>query len=154
MLIMATPARVDTLLFSLSMKTMPAELTVSWHSNLLHAECLHNTKKYSFATCSNHNEWLLKSGWLFSLCCVLRESSNFNKIQTKSVCGERSTSAMQASNRGKAFGALYLTGSLGGMFGSLYATNLGKTHVLYNMLNATMLASIAFITYQCWVKNS
>ncbi|KAA6416826.1 MAG: hypothetical protein FRX49_13202 [Trebouxia sp. A1-2] len=35
----------------------------------------------------------------------------------------------QASNRGKAFGALYLTGSLGGMFGSLYATNLGSTTV-------------------------
>ncbi len=47
---------------------------------------------------------------------------------------------MQASNRGKAFGALYLTGSLGGMFGSLYATNLGKTHTSYNMLKATMLA--------------
>ena len=47
---------------------------------------------------------------------------------------------MQASNRGKAFGALYLTGSLGGMFGSLYATNLGKTQVPHNMLNATTLA--------------
>jgi len=47
---------------------------------------------------------------------------------------------MQASNRGKAFGALYLTGSLGGMFGSLYATNLGKTLVSYSMLNATTLA--------------
>jgi len=46
---------------------------------------------------------------------------------------------MQASNRGKAFGALYLTGSLGGMFGSLYATNLGKTLVSDNMLNATTL---------------
>ena len=27
--------------------------------------------------------------------------------------------------RGRAFGALYLTGALGGMVGSLYATNLG-----------------------------
>jgi len=72
--------------------------------------------------------------------CVLRESSDFEKIQTKSVYGGRSISAMQASNRGKAFGALYLTGSLGGMFGSLYATNLGKSHVFYNMLNATTLA--------------
>ena len=72
--------------------------------------------------------------------CVFRESSGFEKIQTKSVYGERSISAMQASNRGKAFGALYLTGSLGGMFGSLYATNLGKSHVFYNMLNATTLA--------------
>ena len=27
--------------------------------------------------------------------------------------------------RGRAFGALYLTGALGGMLGSLYATNLG-----------------------------
>ena len=48
---------------------------------------------------------------------------------------------MQASNRGKAFGALYLTGSLGGMFGSLYATNLGKAHVSYNILNVTTLAN-------------
>ena len=30
-----------------------------------------------------------------------------------------------ASNRGKAFGAMTLTGSLGGMLGSMYATNLG-----------------------------
>lgn len=31
-----------------------------------------------------------------------------------------------ASNRGKAFGAMTLTASLGGMFGSMYATNLGE----------------------------
>jgi MFS family permease len=30
------------------------------------------------------------------------------------------------SNRGKAFGGLFLTGAVGGMLGSLYATNLGK----------------------------
>ena len=34
---------------------------------------------------------------------------------------------LQASNRGKAFGALFLTASLGGMVGSLYATNIGAT---------------------------
>ena len=31
-----------------------------------------------------------------------------------------------ARNRGKAFGAMTLTGSLGGMFASMYATNLGE----------------------------
>ena len=31
------------------------------------------------------------------------------------------------SNRGKAFGGLFLTGAVGGMLGSLYATNLGKS---------------------------
>lgn len=29
-------------------------------------------------------------------------------------------------SRGKAFGALYLTGALGGMIGALYATNMGE----------------------------
>ena len=29
------------------------------------------------------------------------------------------------ASRGRAFGGLYLTGALGGMLGSLYATNLG-----------------------------
>ncbi len=29
------------------------------------------------------------------------------------------------SSRGKAFGGLFLTGAIGGMLGSLYATNLG-----------------------------
>ncbi len=32
-----------------------------------------------------------------------------------------------ASSRGKAFGTLWLTASLGGMAGSLYATNLGES---------------------------
>lgn len=31
-----------------------------------------------------------------------------------------------ALSRGKAFGALWLTGALGGMLGALYATNMGK----------------------------
>lgn len=30
------------------------------------------------------------------------------------------------SSRGKAFGGLFLTGAVGGMLGSLYATNLGE----------------------------
>ena len=29
------------------------------------------------------------------------------------------------ASRGRAFGALYLTGAVGGMLGSLYATNMG-----------------------------
>ena len=32
-------------------------------------------------------------------------------------------------DRGKAFGALYMTSALGGAFGSLYATNQGETEV-------------------------
>lgn len=32
-----------------------------------------------------------------------------------------------AAQRGRAFGGLQLTGALGGMLGSLYATNLGTT---------------------------
>lgn len=31
------------------------------------------------------------------------------------------------SSRGKAFGGLFLTGAVGGMLGSLYATNLGES---------------------------
>ncbi len=31
-------------------------------------------------------------------------------------------------DRGKAFGALYMTSALGGAFGSLYATNQGRCH--------------------------
>ena len=31
-----------------------------------------------------------------------------------------------AASRGSAFGALYLTGAVGGMLGSLFATNLGE----------------------------
>ena len=31
------------------------------------------------------------------------------------------------ASRGRAFGALYLTGAVGGMLGSLYATNMGAT---------------------------
>ena len=42
------------------------------------------------------------------------------------------------ASRGRAFGWLYLTGALGGMIGSLYATNLGMplTNALC-MLNGT-----------------
>lgn len=31
-------------------------------------------------------------------------------------------------DRGKAFGALYLTGAVGAMLGTLYATNLGASY--------------------------
>ena len=31
------------------------------------------------------------------------------------------------ASRGRAFGALYLTGAVGGMLGSLFATNMGAT---------------------------
>ena len=33
---------------------------------------------------------------------------------------------LQAEDRGKAFGVLLFSGSMGGMIGSLYATNLGN----------------------------
>jgi hypothetical protein len=46
------------------------------------------------------------------------------------------------SNRGKAFGGLFLTGAVGGMLGSLYATNLGKRPLfvsrLYRLCSATL----------------
>jgi len=33
------------------------------------------------------------------------------------------------ASRGRAFGALYLTGAVGGMLGSLFATNMGATRL-------------------------
>ena len=41
---------------------------------------------------------------------------------------------LQAQDRGKAFGVLLFSGSMGGMIGSLYATNLGKASKLNAML--------------------
>ncbi len=41
---------------------------------------------------------------------------------------------LQAQDRGKAFGVLLFSGSMGGMIGSLYATNLGKASKLNEML--------------------
>lgn len=35
--------------------------------------------------------------------------------------------SLQAEDRGKAFGVLLFSGSMGGMIGSLYATNIGNT---------------------------
>ena len=37
-------------------------------------------------------------------------------------------------DRGKAFGALYMTSALGGAFGSLYATNQGETSLSHTCL--------------------
>lgn len=37
-------------------------------------------------------------------------------------------------DRGKAFGALYLTGALGAMLGTLYATNLGAFYHLFRAI--------------------
>ena len=48
---------------------MPAELGVRWRSPLLCAECLHNTKKYSFATCSQSQSTM--RNWAGCLCCVV-----------------------------------------------------------------------------------
>ena len=68
----------------------------------------------------------------FSICASLRQGYFFwaiNGIGLSLVIPTGQSliaDYYQASNRGKAFGALYLTGSLGGMFGSMYATNLGS----------------------------
>ena len=43
--------------------------------------------------------------------------------------------------RGKAFGALYLTGALGAMFGTLYATNMGK-HLCCRNLQGQQLPDV------------
>ena len=42
------------------------------------------------------------------------------------LCGHCLLALLQAEDRGKAFGVLLFSGSMGGMIGSLYATNLGK----------------------------
>lgn len=69
----------------------------------------------------------------FSMCASLRQGYFFwaiNGIGLSLVIPTGQSliaDYYQASNRGKAFGALYLTGSLGGMFGSMYATNLGSS---------------------------
>lgn len=57
--------------------TMPADLTVRWHSTaLLCAECNNNNKKYSFLTCDDNNDWI----WVGHFCCTsLEEIICFSK---------------------------------------------------------------------------
>lgn len=52
------------------------------------------------------------------------------------------------ASRGKAFGGLFLVGAIGGMLGSLYATNFGA-HVPGNMAQAVSLpAEINLFPFQ------
>lgn len=46
-------------------------------------------------------------------------------------------------SRGKAFGALYLTGAIGGMLGSLYATNIGHFHSMFGVLEGWRVAFLS-----------
>lgn len=46
-------------------------------------------------------------------------------------------------DRGKAFGALYMTSALGGAFGSLYATNQGQQVLHHSLCSACLGSSCA-----------
>ena len=69
---------------------------------------------------------------------------------------DRLPASLQAQDRGKAFGVLLFSGSMGGMIGSLYATNLGTAsklnELLVHQLQTVHASVVAFALYNVWTS--